>query len=102
MDEHEQIASEGKETLNILKGKINEKFQNEEKIKKSEEREREREREEKERERKHGLEKQKIEFERERIQAEEIKLKMTMEKRLTMDKLIVEKMKIEMQEKLPS
>ena len=53
MDEHEQIASEGKETLNILKGKINEKFQNEEKIKKSEEREREREREEKERERKH-------------------------------------------------
>ena len=62
MDEHEQIASEGKETLNILKGKINEKFQNEEKIKKSEEQERERE--EKERERKHELEKQKIEFEK--------------------------------------
>ena len=52
----------------ILKGKINEKFQNEEKVKKSQEREREWE--EKERERKHGLEKQKIEFEKERIQAE--------------------------------
>ena len=62
LDEYEQIACEGKETLMILKGKINEKFQNEEKIKKSEEQERERE--EKERERKHELEKQKIEFEK--------------------------------------
>ena len=37
LDEYEQIASEGKQTLMILKGKINEKFQNEEKVKKSEE-----------------------------------------------------------------
>ena len=64
LDEYEQIASEGKETLMILKRKFNERLQNEEKIKKSEERERERE--EKERERKHKLEKQKIEFEKER------------------------------------
>ena len=41
LDEYEHIASEGKETLMILKGKINEKFQNEEKVKKSQERERE-------------------------------------------------------------
>ena len=42
LDEYKEIASEGKETIMILKGKINEKFQNEEKIKKSEERKRER------------------------------------------------------------
>ena len=56
-DEYEQRAIEGKETLMVLKEKNNEKFQNEEKVKKSQERERERE--EKERERKHKLEKKK-------------------------------------------
>ena len=57
LDEYEQIASEGKETLMILKRKFNERLQNEEKMKKSEERERERE--EKEREKKHELENKK-------------------------------------------
>ena len=38
LDEYKQIASEGKETLMILKGKIKDKSQNEEKVKKSEER----------------------------------------------------------------
>ena len=33
MDEYKQIASEGKETSMISKGKINKKFQNEEKDK---------------------------------------------------------------------
>ena len=37
LDKYEQIANEGKETLMILKGKINEKFQNEDKVKKSQE-----------------------------------------------------------------
>ena len=37
LDKYEQIANEGKETLMILKGKINEKFQNEDKAKKSQE-----------------------------------------------------------------
>ena len=37
LDKYEQIANEGKETLIILKGKINEKFQNEDKVKKSQE-----------------------------------------------------------------
>ena len=37
LDNYEQIANEGKETLMILKGKINEKFQNEDKVKKSQE-----------------------------------------------------------------
>ena len=41
LDKYEQIANEGKETLMILKGKINEKFQNEDKVKKSQEWERE-------------------------------------------------------------
>ena len=76
MDDYEQIVSEGKEILMILKGKIREKFQNEEKVNESAEREWEREK--KGREKKHKLEKQKIEFERERIQAEERKLKLTM------------------------
>ena len=93
LDEYEQIASEVKETLMILKEKINEKFQNEEKVKKSQEREREQE--EKKKERKHKLEKQKIQFESERIQAEERELKMTMEERLTLEKLTEEKMKVE-------
>ena len=39
LDEYEQIASEGKEKLTILKRKINEKFRNEENVKKNEERE---------------------------------------------------------------
>ena len=37
LDKYKQIANEGKETLMILKGKINEKFQNEDKVKKSQE-----------------------------------------------------------------
>lgn len=82
----------------ILKGKSKEEFQNEEKTKKSEEREREGE--EKERERKHELEKEKIEFEKERIQAEERKLKMTMEEILAMEKVTVEKIKVETQENI--
>ena len=41
LDKYKQIANEGKETLMILKGKINEKFQNEDKVKKSQEWERE-------------------------------------------------------------
>ena len=98
LDEYEQIASEGKQTLMILKGKINEKFQNEEKVKKSEEREREQE--EKKRVRKHELEKQRIEFEKEMIQAEERKLKITMKESLTLEKLNMEKMKVETEEKI--
>ena len=67
LDKYEQIANEGKEILLILKEKINEKFRNEDKVKKSQEREREQEK--RERERKYEVEKQNIEFEKERIQA---------------------------------
>ena len=98
MDEYKQIASEGKETSMISKGKINKKFQNEEKDK-----EKSRMRTTligKEREIKHKLAKQKIEFEKERIQAEERKLKMTMEERLKMEKLTLENIKVEMHEKI--
>ena len=98
LDEYKQIASEGKETSMISKGKINKKFQNEEKDK-----EKSRMRTTligKEREIKHKLAKQKIEFEKERIQAEERKLKMTMEERLKMEKLTLENIKVEMHEKI--
>ena len=82
----------------ILKRKSKEEFQNEEKTKKSEEREREGE--EEERERKHELEKENIEFEKDRIQAQERKLKMTMEEILSMEKVTVEKIKVETQENI--
>ena len=73
----------------ILKGKINEEFQNEVKIKKSQKQQQERE--EKERRK----QKQKVEFAKKRMQARERKLKLKMEERLTMEKLTVEKMKVE-------
>ena len=84
LDEYKQKGSKGKEILMILKGKINEEFQNEEKIKKSQNQQQGRE--EKERRK----QKQKVEFARKRIQARERKLKLKMEERLTMEKMKVE------------